>query len=154
MGETWKIRERVIRYCSGKGLDLGCGDEKITANSLGIDIGKTPVVDLVMNISKKLPFADGEFDYVYSSHALEHLDGEIGEILRDWTRVIRPGGHLILYLPHRDYYKEVNPAHKYSFCEGDILSRLKEIGGLKILENRLDVGTGRYSFLIVAEKIG
>lgn len=153
MGETSKIRNEVIQYCGGKGLDLGCGDEKIAANALGIDIVKTPVVDLVMDISKKLPFMDGELDYVYSSHALEHLDGEISEILKDWARVIRSGGFLVLYLPHRDYYKEVNSSHVHSFCEKDIFSKLEEVGDIRILENRLDVGSGRYSFLVVAEKV-
>jgi len=40
-------------------------------------------------------FRDGVLDFVYSSHLLEDLvDTEA--VLREWIRILRPGGRLIL----------------------------------------------------------
>lgn len=45
--------------------------------------------------------ADGSYDLVLSSHTLEHLANPL-PALREWRRVCRPDGHLLLILPHRD----------------------------------------------------
>ena len=153
MGETWKIKDKIIQYCTGKGLDLGCGDEKIALDAVGVDIRQTQAVDMILDISGKLPYEDDVFDYVFSSHALEHLDGDLVSVLREWSRVIHAGGFLVLYLPHRDYYKEANPEHRRSFCEDDIISLLRDVGNLTVRDYGLDTGPGRYSFWVVAEKI-
>ena len=44
-------------------------------------------------------FADSSLDYVFSSHTLEHLE-DWEQALDEWSRKLRPGGHLFLYLPH------------------------------------------------------
>lgn len=153
MGETWKIRDKVQEYCVGKGLDLGCGDEKVHSDATGVDIRQTQAVDMILDIAQKLPFPDDEFDYVFSSHALEHLDGDLNRVVAEWVRVIREGGFLVLYLPHKDYYKEANPEHRHSFCEDDIISLLRDTTNLTVRDHGLDIGLGRYSFWVVAEKI-
>ncbi|GAB2685729.1 class I SAM-dependent methyltransferase [Thalassiella azotivora] len=46
-------------------------------------------------------FADGEFDVVFASNLLEHLDRETaGRLLAESARVLRPGGRLILMQPN------------------------------------------------------
>jgi SAM-dependent methyltransferase len=46
-----------------------------------------------LNITKRLPFLDGAFDAVYSSHTLEHLYlSQTKLLLRECFRVLRPGG--------------------------------------------------------------
>jgi len=152
MGETWKIRDKVIQYCVGKGLDLGCGDEKICSDAIGVDIRQTQAVDMIFDIAKRLPFRNEEFNYVFSSHALEHLDGEISDTLKDWVRIIKPGGFLILYLPHRDYYKEPNQEHKRELCENDIFPVLASLNNLEVIDSGLDIGDERYSFWMVTKK--
>lgn len=42
--------------------------------------------------------ADAAYDFVASSHCLEHVANPLAT-LREWLRVTRPGGHLILILP-------------------------------------------------------
>jgi SAM-dependent methyltransferase len=103
-GETHKARERRIRekffekFCKGRGLDVGYGGDLLSENCQGWDIEHGDAQTL-----KGLK--DSEFDFVYSSHTLEHVDD--AEItLRNWWRVIKPGGYLILYLPHRDLYEK------------------------------------------------
>ncbi|MEO7412905.1 MAG: methyltransferase domain-containing protein [Opitutaceae bacterium] len=42
--------------------------------------------------------ADGGYDFVLSSHCLEHLANPL-RALREWRRVVKPKGHLVLILP-------------------------------------------------------
>lgn len=60
-------------------------------------------------------------DYVYSSHLLEDFEkNKTKSVLLEWLRVLKIGGHLILYLPHEQVYRkhceetgqEYNAAHK------------------------------------------
>ena len=63
---------------------------------------------------------DEHFDFVHSSHCLEHLhDPEEG--LRNWFRILKPGGHLIVTVPDEDLYEQgqfpstYNADHKWTF---------------------------------------
>jgi len=118
--ETAKARGRRIRegffekYCRDKGLDIGYGGDLLTDNCRGWDIehGDAMYLDGIR---------EEEFDFVYSSHTLEHMANP-GVALRNWWRVLKPGGHLILYLPDRDLYEKRrrlpsrwNLDHKYFF---------------------------------------
>jgi len=44
---------------------------------------------------------DNAYDALLASHVLEHLANPLGA-LAEWRRVVRPGGHLLLIVPHRD----------------------------------------------------
>jgi SAM-dependent methyltransferase len=47
---------------------------------------------------------DRSYEFVLSSHALEHVANPVGA-LREWARVLRPGGALVLVLPdHRNTF--------------------------------------------------
>jgi SAM-dependent methyltransferase len=63
---------------------------------------------------------DDSLDFVHSSHCLEHLvDPEVG--LRNWFRVLHPGGYLIITVPDEDLYEQgtfpstFNRDHKWTF---------------------------------------
>ena len=63
---------------------------------------------------------DGHFDFVHSSHCLEHLvDPNQG--IRTWIRVLKPGGNLIVTVPDEDLYEQgvfpstFNGDHKWTF---------------------------------------
>ena len=63
---------------------------------------------------------DGTFDFVTSSHCLEHLV-DPREGLRNWVRILKPGGYLIVTIPEEDLYEQgkwpsdKNLDHKHSF---------------------------------------
>jgi glycosyltransferase involved in cell wall biosynthesis len=62
--------------------------------------GESLHVDIVAS-GHDLPFADASLDYVLSSHVLEHFYDPIGAI-KEWLRVVRPGGYVFMIVPHRD----------------------------------------------------
>lgn len=103
-GETHKARLRRERegfyekYCHGQGLDIGYGGDPVVKNVRGWDFEHGD--------AQVLPGIDSEsYDFVYSSHLLEHLpDCELA--LKNWWRALKPGGYLLLYLPHRDLYEK------------------------------------------------
>src|SRR5438067_1124851 len=45
--------------------------------------------------------ADGSFDFVLSSHMLEHTANPL-KALREWRRILKPTGHLLLVLPDKE----------------------------------------------------
>ena len=63
---------------------------------------------------------DESYDFVYSSHCLEHLkDVEIS--LLNWIRIIKKGGYLYFVVPEYVLYEKMtwpsifNPDHKQTF---------------------------------------
>jgi SAM-dependent methyltransferase len=50
----------------------------------------------------KLPqIADDSYDAVLASHVIEHIADPLGA-LAEWRRILRPQGHVLLVVPHRD----------------------------------------------------
>lgn len=48
-----------------------------------------------------IPFKDSTLDYVLSSHVLEHFFDPI-KALFEWRRIVKPGGYIIMIVPHKD----------------------------------------------------
>ena len=64
--------------------------------------------------------ADNSLGFVHSSHCLEHLVDPV-EGLRNWLRVVREGGYLVITVPDEDLYEQgvfpstFNQDHKWTF---------------------------------------
>src|SRR5574340_912040 len=163
--EADKIKHLVVPYTRGVGLDLGCGMRKAFPHFVGVDSCKDNALfgaqirpDIQVESCEKLDaFADEACDYVFSSHLLEHID-DYKAALAEWWRVIKPGGHLVLYLPHKDFYPNVgeegaNPDHRHDFLPKDIEHVMEEIGsGCDLLVNEERNEGCEYSFLQVWKK--
>ncbi|PXW91875.1 methyltransferase family protein [Sphaerotilus hippei] len=84
-------------------LNLGCGD-KIISGYVNVDIvesrsGKKP--DVLCDLRRLHPFADGAVDEVMAIHVVEHFwRWEVADILREWFRVLKPGGLMVLECPN------------------------------------------------------
>lgn len=68
-----------------------------------VDIDPRPEVDYVMNASDLSPFESNSVDMIYASHVLEHfhhrLNDEVLTTLKEWYRVLKPGGKLLVSVP-------------------------------------------------------
>ncbi len=90
---------------SGLKLHLGSGTVKLDG-WLNIDL-ETPEADIHLDITKGLPFADGAAKLVYHEHVMEHITLDQGRFcLRDWYRVLEPGGVLRVATPDLEYVVE------------------------------------------------
>src|SRR5579863_5575294 len=62
--------------------------------------GEALPVDIV-SPGDQLPFEDSSVDFVISSHAIEHFSDPI-KALKEWYRVVKPGGYLYIIAPHKE----------------------------------------------------
>lgn len=169
--ESAKIKYDIVPYTRGRGLDLGCGMYKTYPHFIGLDNRKQwghdlPPADeyaLRMNVdidcdcSNLDLFTSNSMDFVFSSHLLEHMS-DPKKVLTNWWRLIKPGGYLVLYLPHAEFYPKVgepgaNPDHKHDFLPDDILKIMKNVASgwdMAVNEDRNE--GNEYSFLQVYEK--
>ncbi|ODV48844.1 methyltransferase family protein [Methanohalophilus euhalobius] len=83
-----------LRIC-----EIGPGDEKKMKDSIGIDIRKTKETNIIGD-AHDMPFKNDCFDYVCSSHVIEHFSHcEVDNVLSEWTRILKPEGTLEILCP-------------------------------------------------------
>lgn len=104
--------------------------------------------------------ADNTFDFINSSHCLEHLRNPV-EGLRNWLRVVKPGGYVIVLIPDEDLYEQgvfpstFNTDHKHTFtlhkekswsgCSVNVLQLLCGLGSQAQVE-KVELLTASYRF--------
>lgn len=82
-----------------KKLNLGCGED-IRRGYINIDARHGPGVDLVLDITRKLPFADGSVGEVIAYDVLEHLiEADQEKLLVEIGRVLAKNGVLKVRMP-------------------------------------------------------
>lgn len=99
---------------------------------------------------------DASCDAVFSSHLLEHFH-DPAAALKEWWRVIKPGGFLVLYLPDEDLYPKVgefgaNPDHKVNLSRAIVTSWMRRMDGWSLIVNEQRALDREYSFLQVYHK--
>jgi len=159
--ESKKIVWEVAPYLRGRGLDVGAGDFKVLPHVISVDnmnhvqFGFSVKPDIMSEADDLSVFGSASMDFIYSSHTLEHVV-DMEKTLKEWWRVIRQGGYLILYLPHADFYPNIgqpgaNPDHKRDFRPKDVIDAMPSGWDLIDCQERND--TDEYSFLLVFKKL-
>ncbi len=84
-------------------LNLGCGD-KILNGYTNVDVvqersGRQP--DVICDIRKLSVFEDNYCDEILAVHVVEHFwRWEVEDVIKEWCRVLKPGGKMILECPN------------------------------------------------------
>ena len=105
-------------------LHLGCG--KIDhPGFVNIDALPRRHVHYVQAVDRLGRFRDGSVDLVYACHVLEHFSHlRVPEVLREWGRVLKPGGRLCLSVPDFDRLLDI-----YNATGNDVDSILNPLMG-------------------------
>lgn len=107
----WSDFEKSL--LNGSGIDIGSGSDPVSPNARCFDIADG-------DANRIRDFVKDEFDYVYSSHCLEHMYNP-REALHQWWALVKNGGFLIVIVPDEDLYEQgefpsrFNPDHKWTF---------------------------------------
>lgn len=135
-------RRFATRWIVGDGIDIGCGPDPLSKLSDFFPLMKSlkpwdmPDGDAMLMLGVK----DESYDFVHSSHCLEHLADPF-VAMANWIRICKAGGHLVITIPDEDLYEQgvwpstFNADHKWTFT---ILKSSswspKSVSVLKLLE--------------------
>lgn len=105
--------EVLFPWLNGKGVDIGCGGRSISKEVIRVDIDPLVKPD-ILSRGDELPFGEGEFDYLISTHSFEHFEDQV-KTLKEWLRVIKTGGIIAIVHPDLTYTKkQLEPAENPS----------------------------------------
>lgn len=101
------------RILEGRGIDIGCGPDPIRPHVIPFDMEQGDANTIQ-------DFVKEQFDFVFSSHCLEHMR-DVRAALLQWWGLVRPEGYLIFIVPDEDLYEQgvfpsrFNADHKATF---------------------------------------
>lgn len=125
------IAPAAKHFCKGYGVDVGAGRWPLD--------GAIPI-DL-MDAGDAMALPHGPYDFVFSSHCLEHLADPIGALIH-WREKIRKGGVLFVYLPHPDmeyWLPQNNRKHLHSWRPADMAKIFADLGFTDIIHSERDL---------------
>lgn len=106
-------------------------------------------LQIVDDASTLSSIPDESYEFILSSHVLEHIANPI-KALHEWKRIIKPDGHLVIIIPHKDgTFDRKRPITTlkhliYDFennTQEDDLTHLKEILKLHDFSRDIEAGT-------------
>ncbi len=171
--ETPRYRHLTTQYLGGSGLDIGTGGfSPVVRHAIAVELppeefsrytgGRIPAYPLHLTCGAlTLPFKDKSLDFVYSSHLIEDFFEWIPPIT-EWTRVIKPGGHLVLLYPDARLWNEAiargqppNCDHRHESFVGEMTAFFAQyFNHFEVITDRLTALTPQdYSILFVARRI-
>lgn len=134
------IAATAAHFCKGRGVDVGAGKWPLPG---------AQAVDNEFYSATFLPSED--WDYIFSSHCLEHLPDPISA-LEHWLKKLRFGGTLFLYLPHPSmvYWRPQNcRKHLHSWHPAQMADIVRDIGFVDVIHSERDLA---WSFAVVGFK--
>ena len=162
--ESKKIVWEVAPYLRGRGLDIGAGTFKVLPHVISVDNGHHEIYGHHINPDVKVEtaedlsvFGSQSMDFVYSSHLLEHMERP-QETLKEWFRLVRIKGYLVLYTPNDELYPKVgeegaNQDHKFNLNSHIIIEWMKKAGSWDLVECQKRDQDDEYSDLLIFQKL-
>jgi len=132
------------KWCQGTGLDIGGTPTCTFPGAQAVNSINTDGYDAF-----SLPLYPIGYDYIFSSHTLEHVSNYISA-LETWKKALKtPNGVLFLYLPHprMDYWLPINNRkHLHSYTPEYMNEVFKDMKFRYVLCSEMDLF---FSFSIV-----
>lgn len=170
MSETSTYRHLCLPYCAGTGLDIGSGGDPVAPWAIQVDL-PTADYEKYNQVSGtrsihlptgclNLPFKDQSLDFVYSSHLIEDfLNWD--PLLTEWTRVVKPGGFIVIMLPDKQRFTAAigrgqppNCAHQHEGRPGEVSEHFRRLGFPFHVQHDwfTDLHANDYNILFVARR--
>jgi SAM-dependent methyltransferase len=96
-------RGRLLDVPAGQGAlaaRLKAAGFQVSACDLYPEIFRAPDIEVRHgDLSSALPYGDAEFDYLVCLEGLEHIENP-HQAVREFARLLRPGGHLVVSTPN------------------------------------------------------
>lgn len=109
----WRLKFRLFRAplpltTDGKiYLNLGCG-QHTSGEFINVDAVPHELTHYLSDITDLSMFPSNAVDLIYASHVIEHLPrNTLNTVLKEWLRVLKPGGVLRFGVPNFDALIEV-----------------------------------------------
>ena len=90
--------EAECSLLTGSGIDIGCGPDPIFPDVRHFDLEDGDANVISQHVAET-------FDYVFSSHCLEHMH-QPREAILEWWKLVKPGGVLFFLVPEEDLYEQ------------------------------------------------
>ena len=136
------------KICSGNGIDIGSNNNDWAFPGADTcDLNNQPP----WNDANKIPVSDGYYDFVFSSHCLEHIPDYYAALI-EWVRILKSGGILFLYLPsiECEYWRPANDRkHLHILYPKDVEYDLRSLGLHSLFVSGIDAA---YSYCVCGEK--
>lgn len=170
--ETSLCRHITSHFCQGNGCDVGSGGDPVVPWAIQVDLPDDKFKEYGhaheatapiqwRGDAKSLPFKDGVLGFCYSAHLIEDFT-DWPVVLEEFTRVIKPGGHLIIMVPDRERFRAAvaagqgdNLSHRHEFHVGELTNWALQHGGFQVIFDQLTLirGVNDYNILFVAKKL-
>jgi len=149
----------VAALCRGVGLDLNPAKEKIVKSAIGIGLEKSSHIDIQLDLSANDSlriFSNDYFDYIFAARQLGRFTATEAA-LKEWWRIVKYGGYLILYEPDADYYPRFgtpgcDDSHKKDLYWQDAWKILRGFGNAKLVSASRHNDSNEYSWQLVVKK--
>lgn len=140
-----RIKNKVFeRFLHGNGIDIGCGTDIL---KLPPGTGKVRSWDKHDGDAMLMQgITDNTFDFVYSSHCLEHLD-KPEQAMKKWIAICKPGGYIYVVVPDWELYeKRIFPSmfgvgHQWTFSVTGKKEHSKHIIIFPLIEGLVEKGS-------------
>ena len=134
------MRAALDQYCRGDVLDAGCGHgawrtsiEAAGATYHSIDVAPrgSHHPTWIGDVSSMSDISDERFDTIFCNHVLEHVRHP-EKAFREFKRTLRPGGSVIVSVPHLSRRHEL-PYDFFRYTQEGLVA-LAEDAGLSVVE--------------------
>jgi len=99
-----------------KKLNLGCGKNRSVPEAMTVDINPQTGADIIHDLNRfPWPLSDNEFDIIYCTDILEHLD-DLVKVMGEIYRIAKPFARVNIAVPHFSCANAyTDPTHKHFF---------------------------------------
>lgn len=146
----YRLKNNYDVYFQGVGIDIGCGSDCLdntVFKNIHTVVQYDNQLDNRCDAATCYDLDNDKFDFVYSSHCLEHLIDPYASF-KNWIRICKPSGYIVFAVPHEIFYEKCrwpsiyNPDHKTSWTyeyKSNLPASINIIDFLNVFKSQVEV---------------